>query len=187
MRQSGHRHRQGLTLEFTGEYYPGEGELAQAFEVRHRLTFPQDADWFAAEVLSVRNLGDKPLALRGLFFRFHSAIGGSAEGDMPGDTVPRLWKAAPQNAWYDEQANAFFGATAPADSKATVRFWLNDKGGQHPDAKIEYDQEIAPGATFVPPEPAVVYGFAGKGADWRSVAARVAARQALYRPTQAQP
>lgn len=176
-----------LSLEFTGEYHPGEGELAQAFEVRHRLTFPQDADWFAAEVLSVRNLGDKPLALRALFFRFHGAIGGSAEGDVPADDVPRLWKADPRNAWYDPEADAFFGATATQSSTATIRFWLNKQGGQHPDARIEYEREIAPGATFAPPEPAVVYGFAGKGKDWQSVAARVAARQALYRPTRTQP
>lgn len=177
----------GLAVTFTGEFRPEEGSTTKSFRLVHRLVFPAGADYFAAQCLEATNLGSEPLNLRALFFRFHGAIGGSAEGDVPGDTVPRLWKAAPQNAWYDEQANAFFGATAPADSKAAIRFWLNDKGGQHPDAKIEYDQGIAPGATFVPPEPAVVYGFAGKGADWRSVAARVAARQTFYRPTEFQP
>ncbi len=177
----------GLVLTFTGEFRPEEGDTAQGFRLVHRLAFPAGADYFVAQCLEATDLGSEPLNLRALFFRFHGAIGGSAEGDVPGDMVPRLWKAAPQNAWYDEQANAFFGATAPADSRASIRFWLNDKGGQHPDAKIEYELEIAPGATFVPPEPAVVYGFAGKGADWQSVAARVAARQAFYRPTEFQP
>jgi len=177
----------GLVLVFTGEFRPDEGDTAQGFRLVQRLVFPAGMDYFAAQTLEVKDLGDKPLALRGLFFRFHGAIGGSAEGDVPADAVPRLWKAAPQNAWFDEQANAFFGATAPTSSQATIRFWLNKQGGQHPDAKIEYEQEIAPGASFVPPEPAVVYGFAGKGTDWQSVAARVAARQALYRPTEIQP
>lgn len=180
-------HALGLVLVLVGEFRPAEGDRAQGFRLVHRLTFPGGADYFAAQCLEVANLGDEPLNLRALFFRFHGAIGGSAEGDVPADDVPRLWKADPRNAWYDPEADAFFGATATRSSTATIRFWLNQQGGQHPDARIEYEQEIAPGATFVPPEPAVVYGFAGKGRDWQSVAARVAARQALYRPVAFQP
>jgi hypothetical protein len=180
-------HALGLVLVLVGEFRPPEGDTAASFRLVHRLVFPGGADYFAAQCLEVVNLGDEPLNLRALFFRFHGAIGGSAEGDTPSDDVPRLWKADPRSAWYDPQADAFFGATAPRSSRAAIRFWLNKQGGQHPDAKIEYERELAPGATFVPPEPAVVYGFAGKGADWRSVAARVAARQALYRPVAFQP
>jgi agarase len=171
-----------LVLTLTGEFRPGEGDASQGFRTVHRLVFPKDQDWFAAQILSITNLGKEPLNIRALFFRFHGAVGGDAEGDVPADAVPRLWKADPQNAWYDEKADAFFGATAPASSGASIRFWLNKQGGQHPDAKTEYEEELAPGKTFVPATPAVVYGFAGKGADWQKVAQRVAARHNFVKP-----
>jgi hypothetical protein len=168
-------------LILTGEFRPAEGDAAQGFRLTHQLVFPEGEDWFAARILSVKNLGEKPLNIRALFFRFHGAIGGDAEGDVPADAVPRLWKADPQNAWFDEEADAFFGATAPVSSQANIRFWLNKQGGQHPDAKIEYEVEVAPGETFVPPAPATVYGFAGKGRHWQKVARRVASRHNFHK------
>jgi hypothetical protein len=174
-----------LVLTLTGEFRPGEGDASQGFRTVHRLVFPKDQDWFAAQILSVTNLGDEPLNIRALFFRFHGEVGGEADGDIPADAVPRLWKADPQNAWYDEKADAFFGATAPASSGASIRFWLNKQGGQHPDAKYEYEVAVGPGRTFRPTNPAVVYGFAGKGLDWEAVARRVASRNNFIRVDQA--
>lgn len=175
-------HALGLVLVLAGEFRPPEGDTAAGFRLVHRLTFPGGADYFAAQCLEIANLGDEPLNLRALFFRFHGAIGGSAADSLPVDDVPRLWKGDPRHAWHSAAADVFFGATAPPESRAAIRFWLNQQGGQHPDAKIEYERELAPGATFAPPEPAVVYGFAGRGGDWRSHAARVTARQALHQP-----
>jgi hypothetical protein len=162
-----------LTVLLTGE---GRGEGGAAFELTHRLIFPPDKPWFAAELVSVKNLGDRPLDMRGVFFRLHGAIGGSAEGDVPvtQDSAPRLWGRLPGDAWVDAKAGVFWGATAHPGSEMQIRFWLNEQGGQHPDARREVARVLQPGEVFRPQEPTFVVVIAGKGGsrEWDKAAAR---------------
>ena len=152
-------------VDLTGRYDTDPAApQGQPFELAHRLTFFPDADWFVAELLCARNLGKEPLETRAFFFRFHSAIAGSADGDGEDpNRVPRLWGRAAGDAWIDPAAGAFWGCATDRQEGMRIRFWLNKQGGQHPDARWEKTTKIAPGATFYPAEPVYVIGVAGRG------------------------
>ena len=62
-----------------------------------------------------------------------------------------------------------------------MRFWLNEQGGQHPDARWEEELTIAPGATFRPAEPIYVVALAGRGGskEWDAQSRRVHAIASL--------
>lgn len=168
-----------MTVDLTARYEPdGRRPAPQPFEIAHRLTFFPQADWFVAELLWCRNTGKQAIDVRGLYFRAHSAIGGKAEGDVPasGDAVPRLWGRAPGDAWIDEKAGGFWGFTAVRTGPVRIRFWLDERGGQHPDARAELKRILAPGETYRPAQPVFIFVVAGRGGktSWN-----VKARQAL--------
>jgi len=168
-----------LTVLLTGR---GHGEAGASFAVTHRLTLFPDTPWFVAELVSVRNTGDRPLDMRGLFFRLHGAIGGSAEGDAPvaQNRAPRLWGRLPGDAWVDEKARVFWGAAVPPGADLRIHFWLNEHGGQHPDARREIRQVLRPSEEYCPEAPAFVLVVAGKGGarEWDEAVAEVLATSA---------
>lgn len=148
----------------------GTGPVETPFDVTYRLTLFADKPWFLAELVTVGNTGEHPLDMRAVFFRLHSALGGSADGDLPitQDAAPRLWGRLPGDAWVDAQAGVFWGAAAPRGSDMQIHFWLNEQGGQHPDAWREIEYLLEPGETFRPGIPTFVAVLAGKGgaAEW---------------------
>ncbi len=154
-----------------------------AFEITHRLTVFPGADWFVAELISVRNLGAKPLHVKGFFFRFYSAIGGDAANDAATHVgiVPRLWGSAPRDAWWDAKIGAYWGCLSPLRDPMRVYFWLDPQGGQHPDARWIVDMTVAPGQTYRPARPIFVIALAGRGGTkaWDAQAHRVHAIAAL--------
>ena len=162
-----------LTVLLTGR---GRGEAGATFELTHLLTFFPDKPWFVAELVSVWNSGKRPLDMRGLFFRLHSAIGGSAEHDAPvtQDQAPRLWGRLPGDAWIDAEAGAFWGAAAHPGSDMQIHFWLNEQGGQHPDARREIQRVLQAGEIFRPQDPTLMVVVAGKGGgrQWDEAAAK---------------
>ena len=178
-----------MTLDLVGhlDTESPEGD-PRPFEMAHRLTFFPGADWFVAELLWCRNTGTRPIGMRGFFFRFYGAIGGDAKGDdSVRGQVPRLWGAAPGDAWFDEEVGAFWGCVAPALQKLQIRFWLNEGGGQHPDARLALTQTLTPGATYRPPRPVYVFGVAGQGgrARWQAQALEVSRTASLVSPPRA--
>lgn len=143
-------------LELTGALTAGQ----EGFEVTHRLLLPPDTPWFVSEVVSVKNTGAAPLRLKGLFFRLYSVF-----SDVPKKSVPGLWGMPVAGCWLDEKDGRFFGAVASKASDIQIDFWVGETGHDlHPDARLELaETAVAPGATYVPPEPVYVVCVAGVG------------------------
>lgn len=154
-----------MSLDLVGRFDSPAKSERQSFEVAHRITWLPDCDWFVVQVLWCRNTSDRPLDLRGLYFRLESAIGGSGADDLPATTtkVPRLWGAVQGDAWWNEKAAAYWGVAAGPDDPVKIYFWRGDHGSQHPDARIEIAENVATGATYRPAAPGAVLCVAGRG------------------------
>lgn len=164
-----------MSLDLVGRYDAPPKSPRQSFEIAYRLTLRPERDWFIAELLWCRNPSDQPLDLRGVFFRLYSAIGGSDADDQPtgANKVPRLWGAVVGDAWLDEKAGAFWGLAAGDSDPLKIYFWLDQ--GQHPDARLELEEQLGPQQTYRPTTPVAVLCVAGRGdrLQWESQARQV--------------
>lgn len=126
----------------------GETRYQVRCEVIQRITLLPAAAYFIAEFIQVKNLGEKPLDLRGLFFRpiASYAVAAKERG------VPSLWKRPVMGCWPDEKGSRCYGAFVPQISDVLINFWINPEGGgQHADARMEFSgQVLAPQAVFAP-------------------------------------
>jgi len=155
---------------------------AVPFEVQHRFAVLADVPFIVTRCVVVRNLDAKrPLELRALFFYLQSAIGGTVEGDAvgAGRKVPNYYRASGAASWHDATAGAWYGCV-PQGEDMEASFWLDEGGGQHPDARIVLREpvSVAPGQTFQPPSRSalLIYGALDKeegAAAWASVQAAV--------------
>ena len=110
---------------------------------------------FVGEIVSVRNLGQAPLAVAQLFLRPFAAE--PPVGEVPG--VPNLWKGAAKAGWKFKDGAAY-GAFSHDSDAAGFRLWVNANGGQHPDV------------AFAPPEP-LTLASGGEYRPSRPMSARV--------------
>lgn len=126
----------------------GETRHQVRSEVIQRITLLPAAAYFIAEFIQVKNLGEKPLDLRGLFFRPLASYAVSAKDRG----VPNLWKRPVMGYWADEAGRRCYGAFAPQVSDILINFWINPEGGwQHADARMEVSGHmLAPQAVFKP-------------------------------------
>jgi hypothetical protein len=141
------------------------GSRHRPFEIVQRIHLLPQTDWFLVELVSYRNLAKQPVELGGIYFQIFSALGGDPRHDQPAsaDLVPRLWGRLPGDAWFDHTAKAFIGVTAPRGAPLKARFWLNEHGGQHPDAHWPVGNTLAPGETLSPDQPVYWIVTAGRG------------------------
>jgi len=141
------------------------GSRHRPFEIVQRIHILPETDWFVIELISYRNLSSQPIELGGIYFQIFSALGGDPRNDQPASTddVPRLWARRPGDAWIDHAAHAFIGVTAPRAAPLKARFWLNEHGGQHPDAHWPVGRTLAPGETLHPKHPVYWIVTAGHG------------------------
>jgi hypothetical protein len=131
-----------------------------AFEMTHRIILPPGTPWFIAELVRVRNPGDAPLRLRGLFFRVYSDF-----KVAPKLTPPNVWDAPLADCWLDAEEGRFFGVAAPKLSPFRIQFYYNERSNSmHPDARLEVERvKLAPGETFVPSDATYVLCAVGRG------------------------
>ena len=154
-----------MTLDLIGRYESTSPDQRRSFEIAYRLTLRPKCDWFTVELLWCRNIGDRPLDLRAIYFYLNSQIAGTAVADTPigPESVPQLWGAVPGDAWLDPQAKAFWGLAVDDVDDVQVRFWLDEQKGQHPDARLEIERKLGPNETFRPKSLAGVICLAGRG------------------------
>ncbi len=157
--------RKAMTLDLIGRFVGPQQDARQSFEIAYRLTLQPNCDWFTVELLWCRNLSDRPLDMRAIYFYLTSQIGGSTADDAPigPEAVPQLWGTVAGDAWLDRQAKAFWGFAVDDVDDVQVRFWLDDQKGQHPDARLEIEQKLGPNETFRPKSPVGVICLAGRG------------------------
>ena len=137
---------QSATIRATG----GERPL---FAITIRASLAPDSRTLRAEILSVENLGDAPLAFSGLFL-----VPMPPDGAEPEPVVPNLW-GAPERAWWRNPGGRVWGAVSYSPA-ARFRFWNTLHGRKeattHADARFTTGPEpvvLAPGATWRPSIP----------------------------------
>ena len=155
-------------IDLVGQYKRSDG----LFEMAQRFTFFPKQDAFVVEMLWCKNLSSKPLNVKGFYFRPHSNIGADGKNDAPineeAQRPPRLWGAPFGDAWLDASLGVYWGLAGRPDTPTKFYFWLNEQGGQHPDARWQVDVTIKPGETYRPSTPMKMFSVAGKGnqPDW---------------------
>jgi len=169
--------RSGGTKLITAVDDQGKQEVQQAkppsFEVTHRLVMYPNTNWLMARLVSIKNTSNRAITLHGYFFYLNGLIGGSAEGDKPaGPDVPNYYSAA-GSAWSDSSLGLAYGALA-MDPSITTMFWLDNGGGQHPDARVTLEMPLTlqPGESYRDPsEPwLLIYGAKTADAPWSKMA-----------------
>ena len=105
---------------------------------------------FVCEIVSFRNLGRVPLAVKGLYLRPFAA--GRPEGAAP--NVPGLWKGPKESRWLFKDG-ATYGVLTHDPDAAFVNLWLEGEDGQHPDAAFAPPEPCVPepGREYRPPRP----------------------------------
>ncbi|MGQ9730091.1 MAG: beta-galactosidase [Candidatus Zipacnadales bacterium] len=165
-------------VDHQGVQVPREGQ-AVPFRVTHDIiVYPGRSD-FEARFVSIENIGTRPLQVNGYFFYLNSAIGGDPAGDeTAAPDVPNYY-AGGDRAWRDAEVGYVFGAEPWPGGELAVHFWLDEGGGQHPDARKQFDVPIIlkPGETYAEAEaPRItVYGAPADGSPWREVQERLQA------------
>jgi hypothetical protein len=171
-----------------------QAELQRApvpFRVTHRITIYPDRPDFDARFVSLANVGDRPLRLRGYFFYLLSAIGGDpADDEEASPGVPNYYLGG-QGAWRDPKVGWVFGAEAWPNGALEVSFWRDPGGGEHPDARKQFQEPVVvePKGAYEESDPPVlrVYGASATTAPWKAVRERLALEQSLLvRPAPAE-
>lgn len=148
-------------------------QMAVPFRVTHEVIVYPGRPYFQARFASVENLGDRPLQLKGYFFYLVSAIGGDPTGDETATPDVPNYYAGGEGAWRDAEVGAVFGAEPWPGSDLQVRFWLDEGGGQHPDARkqLEPPAILDPGEVYTEPDAPLltIYGAEAEGAPWRDI------------------
>ena len=149
------------------------------FEVAMRFYEPAGAPFFLAELLSVRNGGDRPLPFDAVFFRVMPLDREGAEaarGDdafeppkegQPTPIPPMLWRPWRSGAWILPDGTAL-GLLSPRQTGVQIRFWKDS--ALHSDAEMRYPyRTLAPGETWAPEHRPFVIGGTASGGEsgWR--------------------
>lgn len=162
-------------LTIVGE--AGKQETAKGvpvpFRVTHEIIVYLGRPWFHARLLSIENTGDGPLQVNGYFFYLTSAIGGSQAGDTPATPDVPNYYGGGEGAWRDQEVGWVLGAEPWPGSDLSVRFWVDEGGIQHPDARKQFETPLVlqPGEIYHEPTAPLltVYGAKAEGTPWRTV------------------
>lgn len=153
-----------------------EAQRAQppSFEVTHRVVLYPNTNWLLARLVSIKNTSNRPLTLNGYFFYLNGLIGGSADDDKPaGPDVPNYYSAS-GSAWADANAGLAYGAL-PLGPGIVTNFWLDNGGGQHPDARVQLETPVTllPGESYRDSrEPwLLIYGAKSADKPWSKMSA----------------
>ena len=128
------------------------------YRTTYRFTIYPGQNWFLSQFLWLENTTTNPWRFVAYY---HYALA------KPGDTVggpgvPDYY--LPIAAWRDQATGKRSGVVALNRRDFHCSFWL-DEHGQHPDAWRAVDQDLAPGARFADPQPAIVVFGAAAGAQ----------------------
>ena len=148
------------------------------FESVHRILVWPRTPYIVTQCVAVTNRDkSRPLTLMAPFFYLPSFLGGKVADDRPGEVVdvPNYYRRRQASWWYDPTVGARYGCR-PLDPAIQVRFWLDQAGQQHPDARLLLSDpvQLDPGQTFAPPSSSALLIFAaldkpGSPASWNRV------------------
>ncbi len=130
----------------------GGEAAASGFAIALRFTLAPGSSEILAEILSVRNLGTKPLAVQKLF------LCPFAGGDTPPKRIPtaiNVWKGGNESYWRLADG-ARYGARSRDESADGFCLWTEADGRQHADIPFRPAPSpivLAPGETLSAPRP----------------------------------
>ncbi len=120
---------------------------------------PVKTPFITSQCLWVENTDGEAWDLVDIFHWIAPSVGGDVAGDKPdGPEVPNYY--LPGGGWVDREAGLGIGATYPAGSGYTCRYWLNKAGGVHSDLRVNVEQSLSPGQRYQATAPPVfIFGY----------------------------
>jgi hypothetical protein len=120
------------------------------YRAAYRFTIHPGQNWFLSQLLWIENTSAKPWRLVE-YYHYATAKPGAALG---GPGVPDYY--LPFASWLDKSTGKQYGVVSLDPKAFRIDYWLNEHGGQHADARRVVDKELAPGARFAEPQPAII-------------------------------
>lgn len=153
-----------LVMDVLATRKSAQGESG-TFTFAYRLSmFPGD-DWFASEIVSVKNLqGDEPLEIGGVFFRLYPSF--KITTSETRNEVPHLWSGSKKTGWISERQDQYMGVTTLPYMDIRLHFWYGtgaDLTTFHPDAFRVIKRTLKPLERYGMESPLYIYNFFGKG------------------------
>ncbi len=127
----------------------GNGEAGQVrFAISARVSLAPGRGEALVELLSVENLGDAPVKVRGLFFRPWS----NEKKPRSGRNVEKLYNAPAEGRWLLPDGSQWGVTTHDFEGFSAMRLWTSPEGVQHPDVafRLPVPAVLAPGETLAP-------------------------------------
>ena len=127
----------------------GDGEAGQVrFAINARVSLAPGRGEALVELLSVENLGDAPVKVRGLFFRPWS----NEKRPRSGRNVEKLYNAPAEGRWLLPDGSQWGVTTHDFEGFSAMRLWTSPEGVQHPDVafRLPVPAVLAPGETLAP-------------------------------------
>lgn len=120
----------------------GEKNAMEQWELTTRIYLFGNTGEIWLRPVAVRNTGSVPLRIGGFLFQPYPASSGARTGRF---SIPYYYRAEQRNVWENPDGTRL-GAWSP-DGSMKVRFWQDDSGGFHPDARIAVEPRwlLAPG------------------------------------------
>ena len=150
--------REVKDVRFVREGTCGSAEIVSAgscddrrFELTMRVTVAPGRKDFIGEIVSMRNIGTAPIEIARLYLRPFATEKPLAKAD---GTVPNLWKGPAESYWAFPDGHRY-GVTSHDLTADGFNLWLNEQGGQHPDARFVPRSKLtlASGETLLPQSP----------------------------------
>lgn len=120
------------------------------YRAAYRFTVYAGQNWFLSQFLWLENTSAKPWRF---VEYYHYAL--SKPGDVAGGSgVPNYY--LPFASWQDKATGKQYGVVGLREKDFQMHFWLDEQGGQHPDARRVVDLDLAPGARYNEPQPPII-------------------------------
>ena len=127
----------------------GDGEAGKTrFAINARVSLAPGRGEALVELLSVENLGDAPVKVRGLFFRPWS----NEKRPRSGRNVEKLYNAPAEGRWLLPDGSQWGVTTHDFEGLSAMRLWTSPEGVQHPDVafRLPVPAVLASGETLTP-------------------------------------
>jgi len=158
------RRREGEAITPVGEggMFQPQRQSPRAFRTAYRFFIYPAQNWFLAQFVWLENTDPEAWQFVDYFHYTPSFLGGSVEGDeVGGPNVPNYY--LPFASWKDPQVGLQYGVVGLQEKDFGITFWLDEGGGQHPDARRPVDIKLRPNCRYDEPQPRlVVFGESSK-------------------------
>jgi len=135
-------------LDVTASY---SGDQAGNFQVKYRFSIYPGTRWIKAQLLQITNTGSGFWHLEGYFqYALSNTDDISKLDSFP--VVPNYY--LPVGAWHDTELGTYYGVISVTEDY-DIRFWKDEDGSQHADARRLIGRKLQPGEAYNAPQPPI--------------------------------